>query len=151
MIIVSNKRLTECIRYGTGGVITQKETIQKKYLKLHFFEKLFFLKKAHKVVIKIDSDDKIVLVFDIKNQCFYFTEDMIPHLQDENKLNIKYTVDKDDLVYMCRCYRTNFGGTKEKQEIRTFQYHNDKLVDAGIKWTGHMNGIRFSIQSICIV
>ena len=107
-----------------------------------------FLKKAQKIIIKVDWDDKLVLVFDIKNQYFYFVEDMMPNGQDIVNRNVRYTVDKDDLVYIYKRYYTNFSLTKE---IRTYQYCNDKLVDTGIKWKDSINAIYNNVQSICIV
>ena len=116
---------------------------------LRRFEKLFFLKKAHKVVIKIDSYDEIALMFDIQNQYFYFVEGFIPHPQSNFVgLIVKYTVDKDDLIYR---YYGNF--TNGKHEIRTFQYFNDKMVDVGLKWNESVSSIekKYWVSCICIV
>ena len=127
--------------------MTQKEKIEKNLYVI--FEKLFFLKKSQKVFIKICDYNKVVLVFDIKNQHFYFLQDMIPHSQDENNRNVKYTVDKDDLVYIYRM------GDKKLYlpldiEIKAFRYSNDKLMDTGIKHI-YKKDKRYVAYHICIV
>ena len=148
MTVISNQKLTDCIKYGTGRTIYKKVEFQDAILK-----KLFFLKKTHKCFINVFSENlgDIVLVFDTKDQYFSFAEDMFTHIENKDITNVKYTVGKDDLIYMYRCYGTNSSGTKEKQEIRTFQYHNDKLVDVGIKWKENRSYFHKEVQSICIV
>ena len=148
MTIISNQKLTECITYGTGGVMTQKESIKNMNLMLKHFKELFFLKKAHKFVIEIDNH--LVLVCDVKNNFFYFVEDMIPYSKNYVDINVKYTVDNDDLVFMHTSENINFGITN-KNQIRTFQYYNDKLVDAGTKWKESLNRMDKPVGSICIV
>ena len=150
MSVITIQRLTESIRYGTGGVMTHKESIERnndimRYLSL---KKLFFLKKSQKCFIKICHLDEIILVFDVKNQHFYFVEQMFPNTQDTINTSFKYTVDKDDLVYRYKC---GFSFC-EQREVRTFQYCNDKLVDVGVKWQESVDGIyKDVIKSICIV
>ena len=164
MTIVSNRRLTECTMFGTGGVMTRKESIRRK--KSHrILEKLFYLRKSNRCYINIHTFGDIILVFDVKNQYFYFSEDMIPishkHSDDidthripynrsyyvnSDDIDVKYTVDKDDVVYMYIRY-----GSGVEREIRTFQYCNDKLVDAGIKWKVCRDDIHTKVDSICIV
>ena len=74
---------------------------------------------------------------------------MIPNSRYRSIYRVdKYTVDKDDLIYMYKSlgYYPNL-----KQEIRTFHYQNDKLVDAGIKWKDLIDGITSDVKCICIV
>ena len=149
MTVVNNQILTDCIKFGTGGVMTQKESIQKINLKINDLEKLFFLKKEQKCFIDFPYyAEHLFLVFDIKNQYFYFVEDIIPNSKNFKNVYVRFTVDKDDLMYMYRRYHTNSG---LRQEIRTFLYCNDKLIDAGIKWKDAVDHIYKYVKSICIV
>ena len=145
LTIVGNKMLTESLRFGTGGDLTQKESI--RLLKTRgMFSKLFFLKKSHKLFIKIRSYDDVVLVFDVKSQYFYFAEDVIPNTTKHNRYFKYFTVDKNDVVYGLRYNMIRLSRTKE---IRAFHCMNDKLVDAGIKLTfSNKNSL---VMSICIV
>ena len=146
MTVISNQKLTDCIRYDTGGVTTQKERIERKEVQTQYFEKLFYLKNAQKCFIKIFHLDEIILVFDVKNQYFYFEEQMFPN--DDRYGGFKYTVDKDDLVYRYKCGYT----FRDQREIRTFKYCNDKLVDVGVQWKESVDGIyKDVIKSICII
>ena len=143
MTVISNEEVINKLRYNTGGALTQKENIRKSYAKGIMFDKMFFFKKAHKVVIKIEKHDKLVLVFDVKNEYFYFVEDMIPYSTIENDNyridydDIKYTVDKDDKVYMYSHDETNSSVTQysftQKCELRTFRFKSleDRLVETG--------------------
>ena len=148
MTIISTQILTDCITYGTGGVMTQKESIEKINLRCQRFVMLFFLKKAQKCVIEVDKH--LHLVCDIKNNTFYLVEDMIPYSKYCPVINIRYTVDNDDLVFMYTIENLNIGVTDKKQ-IRTFQYYNDKLVDVGTKWEESLNSMDKCVGSICIV
>ena len=122
MKILNSKRLSECVKFGTGIPQTQREYIEKN---IHYLEVLFTLKRAKKVVIEVFFN--LFLVFDANDQIFYFVKDpQFPSVKRHWNCRIidkpKYTVDKNDTVYMYWYY---------KDEIRTFDYCNDKLVETG--------------------
>ena len=146
LAIIGNQMLTESLRFGTGGNLTQKESLKKH--KTHgFFNKLFFLKKSHKLFLRICLFSEIVLVFDVKSQYFYFAEDAIPISKSEIGRLVKFfTVDKNDLVYGLICV---INANDKTSEVRTFHCINDRLVDAGMKLTVPKNS--YCIKSICIV
>ena len=111
MTIINNQKLTESLRFSTTE---QEERFKREKSPGILFRKLFFLKKSHKLFIKVFAFDELLLVFDVKNQYFYFVVD-IPHNPNYIvSIAVKYTVSKDDLIYMYKCYRTNSSGTKEK-------------------------------------
>ena len=147
MTVISIQKLTECTRYGTGGVMTQRESIERMIASIKHFEKLFFLKKVQKCFIKIFPLDELILVFDVKNKYFYFAEHVFPKGQIKYSSVFNYTVDKDDLVYRYKC-RVKFCDVRE---LKTFQYCNDKLVDCGTKWQDSVGNINKRVKSICIV
>ena len=143
MTLLSIRRLTESIRYNRKEILTQKEKIKNMNLPHKLFKNLFFLKKSHKCFIKISLFNEIVLVFDTKKLYFDFAVDMLPR-QERYTTDDKYTVDRDDLIYMV----TSSGN---KQIIRTLQYVNGKIVDAGIKRESFMADFTTEVKSICIV
>ena len=147
MTIVNNSRLTESLRYGTGGVKTQKENIEK--IVCTGFLKLFFLKKSQKVFIEICKKNDVILVFDAKRGIFFFEDALISQSHVINKLNVKCSVDKDDLVYMYRIADNKIYLPLEV-EIKAFQYSNGKLVDTGIKRI-YRKKSKYSAACMCIV
>ena len=50
MVIVSNQKVCNSFRYGTGGAMTRKERIEK--IGHVIFQKLFFLKKRRRFLLK---------------------------------------------------------------------------------------------------
>ena len=151
MTIISNQKLTENLKYGTGGDMTQKESIKTTNLQGIMFEELFFLKKAKKCFIKICPSDELVLVFDVKNQYFYFAENIFPKPEKTlDDIEVKYTVDNDDMVYVYKCYRF-LTSVYKHEEIKTFKYCNEKLVESGIKCNYSIDSKKTEVESICVV
>ena len=92
------------------------------------FSDLFFLKKARKWFIRLSCFDNIFLVFDIINQCFYLSGDIIPHTWDKKTVAVRYSVDKSNLLYE---YDQTYFHYRLLSEVKAFQYSNDKLVETG--------------------
>ena len=132
MTLVNCQKLTHILRDDS---IFRRLKITGRIENYYCFEKLFFIKKAQKLFIKIKFDDNLFLVFDVKNQYCYFVENPIPEIKTPyfptstyaGVLLSRYTVDKDDFVYR---YRYD---TTKVLEIRRFVYTNNTFVDAGLK------------------
>ena len=122
----------------------EKENIKNMNFPYKHFKKLFFLKKSRKCFIKVSLFNELILVFDVKDQYFYFVQDMINIAQDRYTTDVKYAVDKEDLVYMHLCYGN-------KREVRMLRYSNGEVVDAGVKWKGFMDDFHTKVKSICVV
>ena len=126
LTVISNESLLERIKFNTGGVMTQKQKLSSIQVRSFLFRKLFFLKKQHKAFLEVNRFHNIVLVFDFKNQHFYFAENVLPISKD--RLCLIYEVDKDDVVYIHE--RKRAPDQEGEEEIRAFHYRNNKLVDA---------------------
>ena len=138
MNVLSNKRLSECIKFGTDGPHTQREYIEK--ITHYDLEVIFTLKRNKKVVIEVWFN--LFLVFDANEEMFYFVKDVVPKTLQARDTTYSlcggpdytdYTIDKNDTVYMYKFYDkvdTRWG----EIEIRTFDYRNDKLVETGTIW-----------------
>ena len=147
MTIQKNKRLIECMRNDIEAFMKLKEHIKIRKVQRTEFSRLFFLKKSRKVVINLDG--VLVLVFDVKNHCFYFVTNMFCNLQGcIVKDTVKYTVDNDDLIYRYSCDPTKFG---LKNVVRTFQYSDDKLLDCGVKYEWYADESSTKVKSFCVV
>ena len=118
------------IRYW--GTYTQKECIKK--IMDYNFEVLFVLRKAKKVVMKVSTS--LFLIFDFKNHCNYFVENVVPklpHTLVPSNVTLmcpvpSYTVDDEDNVYMWRdCKESDHSHTATK-EIRAFEYRNTAFI-----------------------
>ena len=109
------------------------------------FEKMFYFEKEEKLFIKnptsrysYDEWD-MVLVFDMKNDRFYYTEHFLPsrmrHTLNDD-LEFKFALGKDDEVYGIRQYHLMISGNQfqYRTEIRKFRLDDDKLVDDVIAW-----------------
>ena len=136
MSILNNRRLIECIKFSIGEPCAQKEDIEK-YMS-YGLEVLFTLKLDKKVVMEVFFD--LFLIFDANDQSFYFVKGVVPKKLQARYTTYrafdvtKYTVDKNDTVYMYTYFDkvdTSWG----EVEIRTFDYRNDKLVETGTMWT----------------
>ena len=147
--MTSNKTITECTTFGDEGNL--KEKIKNTRIIRLEFQKMFFIKRAQKLFIRCsDYENELALVFDVKNQLFYFAE----NLYTNNKpcfyyCQTEFAVDKEDLVYM---YRSKYGRYRSysDKELKIFQYCDDKLVDTG-KTEISLDCIKLGVSSFCIV
>ena len=97
MYLVSGKKLTDCISFGTAK--TKKESIKKFKFETYCFQKLFLLNKKHKLFNNIcpfednRHTQNLVLVYDFKAENF-FLEHCIPHLPGSSYAKHVYAADK---------------------------------------------------------
>ena len=95
-------------------------------------EKLFMVQSRGAIYHDTNPWEKL-LVFDMRNNRFYFIENLLP-LSFTAKINYqsKFAVGKDGKIHaMCQY------GSEECEivsEIRTFKMESDKLVDDGVLW-----------------
>ena len=129
--------------------------IQNNKIQVISFEMMFFHQKQEKLFIKTpeasfydENPWKNVLVFDMKNNVFYFVANFLP-FNVSSSLNLKFT-SKNDTVYGIRQLKlrsTLFNKTKYSTEILTFHIENNKLVEDGVKYQNALQ----EITSACIV
>ena len=113
-------------------------------IRMFSFEKMFYSEKHEKLFIKTDftdnfyidlyeSFDKCMLVFDLKNDYFYFHEKVLPFSRyDKDKR--AFAAGKDGKVYSVSVHST---GTLKRirSEIRTLKMiENECLVDDKVEW-----------------
>ena len=143
MTVVMDEKLTRSFR---GEKCLKGFRRTRRIDKYVFFRKLFFLKNSSKVFIKIRSCDDLFLVFDVKNQYFYVTENPISNSTDRGVTLSRYTVDKDDFVYRYRC------DENKVREVRRYRFVDDRFVDAGLKHNFPIGLANYpQLWSICVV
>ena len=110
--------------------------------------KLFHHEKENKLFIKFDErldNFNHVLVFDIKNKCFYVKEDLVQLKEDiEHVYDIKIATKGDKFYGILQMCKRDPGFDQipydEKsitvwEDIRIFKFEKDTLVETGILWT----------------
>ena len=125
--ILKNQKLAEVVKLD-------------KDVNLRNFEKMLYDRKQEKLYILeicfyYYEPWEQVLVFDMKNDSFYFVENFLPSSYTDCS-EFKFTFGKDGKVYGVRQYRSKISKHEFHHwtEIRAFQLENDKLVDGGVKW-----------------
>ena len=97
-------------------------------------EKLFFDEKRNKMLIKVVGPDcdNTVLVFDMKNDCFYFQENLLPPSAPSFD-RLQFVSGRNGVIYAIHCY---YSTRVElfKTEMIKFNLENGSLVHDGVMW-----------------
>ena len=94
----------------------------------------FFDEKRHKMLIKVVGPDcdNTVLVFDMKNDCFYFQENLLPPSAPSFD-RLQFVSGRNGVIYAIHCY---YSTPVElfKTEMIKFNLENGSLVHDGVMW-----------------
>ena len=150
--ILNNKWLTtENIKVKKGTKIEQ--FVMTKFKKILFHEKQqkLFIKMTNKCFYS-SNFWKHVLIFDLKNNCFYSAKNFLPSslaCDEGDKYNYKFTLSGSGSLYGIRYLLERLGS--RPTEVRSFQLRNDKLVENGVRWNCLGSARDSTIKSACFV
>ena len=159
-------RIMKNEKLSTKNITLKSGTKIRDFVMMNF-EKIFFCKEQAKLIIRTSSNrfggynpfvkaiiKEQFLIFDLKNDWFYFSEDFLPELSTSNenhKLKFTPSVRSSGLLYGIR-FSDEFWNQRPT-EVRSFQLRNDKLVEnCGVKLKFSEDSTRESeIMSACFV
>ena len=164
MIVVCSKtmRLLQHLNLADDALFLGDEIVHYRRLTRHSdLSKMFHYKKEDKLFMRLDDadinsadvSDFLYLVFDFKNQHFYFKGDIIQFKEvnwAESQCNIKIAVKGDEFYVFFLMYESDYDSDDDEaiivwREMRTFNFEKDALVDTGVKWKS--GKIKDSIQN----
>ena len=145
MVICKNSfRILKNQKLSFENIKLERFCMNLESIRMFSFEKMFYSEIHEKLFIKTDftdnfyidlyeSFDKCMLVFDLKNDYFYFHEKVLPFSRyDKDKR--AFAAGKDGKVYSVSVHST---GTLKRirSEIRTLNIiENERLVDDKVEW-----------------
>ena len=144
--ILENQRLSERIEID-------------KFINLTNFETMFYHEKQEKLFMLqtcfyFYEQFEQVLVFDMKNNSFYFTHSILPSSPPiDDYHQIVYAFSKDGSVYVIGQYHRLISELELQHwtEIRSFQLENDELVGGELQWRGAEDSVYPEVTSGCFV
>ena len=92
----------------------------------------------------------LLVIFDLKNDCFHLSKDLLPA---HDNYNFKFACSGSGSLYGISCLLSDECWDERPTEVRSFKLRNDKLVEnGGVKWKCSKGSTRNSeIESACFV
>ena len=172
IVCIKTMRILENINLADEELIFDDENIDEddcKYVvRLSELYKSFYIKKENKLFLQLGkelTDTNFIIIFDIKNQQFLVKKDILQFKEDIVEEHDEVIAIKEDKFYgLFRMYDGEISHTSDSEdssdsegsfnkshrvweEIRTFKYENDILVETGLKWKSSQK--RYRDWAVC--